>query len=108
VRARRVADGIDFGKLPLPVSPHASVVKAALRGLGRTQLVIPRGPEQAIDFTGKYLPPAAPDAQVRVDASRAPQNGAMPADQPRQRPGASQGFVLSLMEMDYLFQNMLS
>jgi enoyl-CoA hydratase/carnithine racemase len=33
--------GIDFGKLPLPMSPPASVVKAALRGLGRRPLVIP-------------------------------------------------------------------
>jgi hypothetical protein len=36
-----MADGIDFGKLPLPMSPHTSVVKTALRGLGRRQLVIP-------------------------------------------------------------------
>jgi hypothetical protein len=36
-----VADGIDFGRLPLPMFPHASVVKAALRGLGRRQLVLP-------------------------------------------------------------------
>jgi hypothetical protein len=76
VRARRVAEGIDFGKLPLPMSPPASVVKAALRGLGRRPLVIPGPLNKAIDFTGKYLAPCrAQTLMFGWTPSRATQNG---------------------------------
>jgi uncharacterized protein len=51
------AEGIDFGKLPLPVMEPALVVRAALRSLGRKPLVIPGRVNKTIDFAGKYLTP---------------------------------------------------
>jgi uncharacterized protein len=51
------AEGIDFGKLPVPAMQPAPVVRAALRSLGRKSLVIPGFPNKASDFVGKYLTP---------------------------------------------------
>jgi len=51
------AEGIDFGKLPVPAAPPAPVVRAALRALGRKPLVIPGALNKASDFAGKYLLP---------------------------------------------------
>jgi hypothetical protein len=51
------AEGIDFAKLPLPAMPAQRVVHAALRGLGRTALVIPGGLNGVNDFFGKHLLP---------------------------------------------------
>ena len=94
-RARRVAEGIDFGKLPLPMSPPASVVKAALPGLGRRPLVIPGPLNRAIDFTGKYLPSPRPDAHVQMDAQPGHPERRPCGPTTCQRPGASPGFVPS-------------
>ena len=51
------AEGIDFGKLPVPSTQPAPVVRAAIRALGRKPLVIPGALNKASDFTGKYLMP---------------------------------------------------
>lgn len=51
------AEGIDFGKLPVPAMQPGPVVRAALRGLGRKPLVIPGPLNKASDFAGKYLTP---------------------------------------------------
>lgn len=51
------AEGIDFGKLPVPAMQPAPVVRAALRALGRRPLVIPGTLNKASDFAGKYLIP---------------------------------------------------
>jgi hypothetical protein len=51
------AEGIDFGKLPLPMAPPNKVVKKALNGLGRKPLIIPGRMNRISDFMGKYLTP---------------------------------------------------
>lgn len=51
------AEGIDFGKLPVPSAQPAPVVRTALRALGRKPLVIPGALNKASDFAGKYLTP---------------------------------------------------
>ena len=51
------AEGIDFGKLPLPLMEPGPVVKAALRALGSKPLVFPGAVNKASDFAGKYLTP---------------------------------------------------
>jgi uncharacterized protein len=51
------AEGIDFGKLPVPSMQPGPVVRAALRGLGRKPLVIPGPLNKASDLAGKYLTP---------------------------------------------------
>ncbi|HVS43157.1 MAG TPA: SDR family NAD(P)-dependent oxidoreductase [Candidatus Dormibacteraeota bacterium] len=51
------AEGIDFGKLPLPMGPPSKVVRKALRGLGRKPLVIPGFMNRVSDFMGKHLAP---------------------------------------------------
>ena len=51
------AEGIDFGKLPVPAMQPAPVVRAALRALGRKPLIIPGFLNKASDFAGKYLTP---------------------------------------------------
>jgi uncharacterized protein len=51
------AEGIDFGKLPVPSMQPGPVVRAALRGLGRRPLVIPGTLNKASDLAGKYLTP---------------------------------------------------
>ena len=51
------APGIDFGRMPGKAVPPGPVVRAALRGLGRTPLVIPGANNKIQDFLGKYLMP---------------------------------------------------
>ena len=51
------AEGIDFGKLPVPAMQPAPVVRAALHALGRKPLVIPGALNKVSDFAGKYLTP---------------------------------------------------
>ncbi|HYB87905.1 MAG TPA: SDR family NAD(P)-dependent oxidoreductase [Streptosporangiaceae bacterium] len=51
------ADGIDFGKLPVPAMHPAPVVRAALRSLGRKPLAIPGAANKVSDLAGKYLIP---------------------------------------------------
>ncbi|WP_326835415.1 SDR family NAD(P)-dependent oxidoreductase [Amycolatopsis rhabdoformis] len=48
-------DGIDFTKLPMPAMSADSVVRAALRGLGRKALVIPGPLNKVNDFFGKHV-----------------------------------------------------
>jgi uncharacterized protein len=48
-------EGIDFTKLPMPTMPARSVVRSAIRGLGRKPLVIPGCLNKINDFLGKYL-----------------------------------------------------
>lgn len=51
------AEGIDFGKLPVPSMRPGPVVRASLRGLGRKPLVIPGPLNKTSDLAGKYLIP---------------------------------------------------
>lgn len=51
------AEGIDFGKLPLPQMQPVTVVRQALRALGRKPLLIPGGANRISDMAGKYLTP---------------------------------------------------
>ena len=51
------AEGIDFGKLPVPSTRPTPVVRAALRALGRKPLVIPGALNKTSVFAGKYLTP---------------------------------------------------
>ncbi|MEU3984530.1 SDR family NAD(P)-dependent oxidoreductase [Streptomyces sp. NPDC026672] len=50
-------EGIDFGKLPLPMMSPERVVRTSLRALGRKALVIPGGINQFSDALGKYTTP---------------------------------------------------
>jgi hypothetical protein len=58
------AEGIDFGKLPVPSAQPAPVVRAALRALGRKPLAIPGFPNKASDLAGKYLTPRRAQAAM--------------------------------------------
>jgi short-subunit dehydrogenase len=58
------AEGIDFGKLPVPSMQPAPVVRAALRGLGRKPLVIPGFLNKASDLAGKHLTPRRAQAAI--------------------------------------------
>lgn len=51
------AEGIDFGKLPVPSMQPSPVVRAALRALGGKPLVIPGPLNKASDFADNYLTP---------------------------------------------------
>jgi hypothetical protein len=53
----QTAEGIDFGKLPLPMMTPEAVVRTALNGLGRRSLVIPGRVNRIIDAMAKYLSP---------------------------------------------------
>lgn len=58
------AEGIDFGKLPLPTSEPAPVVQAALNGLGRKAIVIPGVMNRISDALGKYVLPRTTSART--------------------------------------------
>lgn len=51
------AEGIDFGKLPLPMAAPEEVVSKALQALGRKPLLIPGRMNRVSDFAGKYMTP---------------------------------------------------
>src|ERR1700752_3475876 len=53
----QTAQGIDFGKLPLPMMKPEAVVAKALKGLGRRALVVPGPTNKLADVLAKYLSP---------------------------------------------------
>jgi uncharacterized protein len=58
------AEGIDFSKLPLPAMAPKSVVRAALKGLGRKAIVIPGAMNRISDALGKYVLPRTLSARM--------------------------------------------
>jgi short-subunit dehydrogenase len=58
------AEGIDFTKLPLPAMSPTSVVRAALKGLGRKAIVIPGVMNRISDVLGKYALPRTTSARM--------------------------------------------
>jgi hypothetical protein len=51
------ADGIDFGKLPVPMSAPEKVARTALKNLGRRGHVVVGAPNKIMDLMGKFLMP---------------------------------------------------
>lgn len=51
------ADGIDFGKLPVPMSAPERVARTALKNLGRRGHVVVGAPNKIMDLMGKFLMP---------------------------------------------------
>ena len=66
------AEGIDFGKLPVPGDEAGPVVRAVLRALGRKPLIIPGFLNKASDFAGKYLTPRRVQAAMFGRSAAAP------------------------------------
>lgn len=77
------ADGIDFGKLPVPSMQPAPVVRAALRALGRRPLVIPGPLNKASDFAASTSRPGARRPPCSAPSSAAPSTRSRAAADPR-------------------------